>query len=114
MFNYQFLGTSNQGLRSAQTDENNIAIHGAVIARLKLVLVETDFIQKQVASLVGCASISFTEILINNAYVHLSLSADDLATSLAQENNDSNRGNNADSTELKDTKYSIMVLPHMF
>jgi Cu/Zn superoxide dismutase len=95
------LGTSDGGLHPAHIHENDIATTGDIIVGLNAVIGDTGISKTQVATLVGGASITYTEFLTLNAYVNIHFSDADLATIVAQGNIGSNTGNNSGSTESK-------------
>lgn len=95
-------GTPAGGSHPAHIHENDIATTGNIIVGLNAVNGDTGISRTQIATLVGGAAITYTEILSVNAYVNVHLSDDDLATLVAQGNIGSNAGNdNSGDAESK-------------
>lgn len=82
----KLLGTPAGGIHPAHIHENNVATSGNIIAGLNPVNGDTGISKSQVATLVGGAAITYTQLLALNAYVNVHLSGTDLVTIVAQGN----------------------------
>lgn len=99
-------GTPAGGSHPAHIHENDIATTGNIIVGLNAVNGDTGISRTQIATLVGGAAITYTEMLSVNAYVNVHLSDDDLATLVAQGNIGSNAGND-DSGDAESKTYNV-------
>jgi len=82
------VGTSHPG----HIHQNSVAETGNIVVGLTPVVGSTGISRTQVASLVGGAPITYTELLTIDAYINIHLSTDDLDTLVAQGNIGSNAG----------------------
>jgi Cu/Zn superoxide dismutase len=82
----KLIGTVTGNTHPAHIHENNLATTGNIIVGLTAVNGATGISKTQVATLVGGASVTYTDLLTINAYVNIHLSDADLATIVAEGN----------------------------
>ena len=88
----ELVGTPAGGSHPAHIHENDAATGGPIIVGLNPVNGDTGISRTQVSQLVGGASVSYDDFLTIDAYINVHLSADNLATIVAQGNIGSNEG----------------------
>jgi hypothetical protein len=82
----KLVGTTAGGIHPAHIHENNVAASGNIIAGLNAVSGDTGISKTQIATLVGGAAITYSQLLTRAAYVNVHLSDAVMGTILAQGN----------------------------
>jgi hypothetical protein len=82
----KLVGTTAGGIHPAHIHENNVAASGNIIAGLTAVSGDTGISKTQIATLVGGAAVTYSQLLIKAAYVNVHLSDAAMGTIIAQGN----------------------------